>query len=165
MSDESTVYRGNPSLLINVGAVVLSLILLIGMAIGLAWGWNRVNDPKVRYIFIGLMIIPLIILFFKWLQVKFRFYELTTQRIKITRGILSKRTDELELYRVNDVTLIEPFFLRMFGVGNIQITTADASTPQLTLEGIKDARSLREELRKYIEECRSRKGTRVTEME
>ena len=96
---------------------------------------------------------------------KARVYEVTTERIKVTDGIFSKKTDELELYRVKDTTLVEPFLLRMFSVGNILITTADASTPSLELEGLKGARELREQLRTNIEACRDRKRTRVTELE
>jgi hypothetical protein len=83
----------------------------------------------------------------------------------LIRGIVSKRTDELELYRVKDTSLIEPFIYRMFSVGNISVVTNDASTPTLELRAIKNAKEIREELRASIEECRARKRTGLVELE
>jgi uncharacterized membrane protein YdbT with pleckstrin-like domain len=92
-------------------------------------------------------------------------YEVTSQRIRLQRGIFTKRTDELELYRVKDTTLVEPLFLRLAGKGNIEVATFDPSTPNLTLHAVSNPRNLRENLRKYTEECRERKGVRLTEFD
>ncbi|MGI8965645.1 MAG: PH domain-containing protein, partial [Limisphaerales bacterium] len=113
----------------------------------------------------ALLILPLLFALIKWWLIKSRIYEITTERIKITNGIFSKKTDEMELYRVKDATLVEPFLLRLFSVGDIQVTSADASTPALQLEGIAGASGVREELRKNVEACRDRKRTRITELE
>jgi uncharacterized membrane protein YdbT with pleckstrin-like domain len=99
------------------------------------------------------------------LLIRFRQYEVTTERIRMTTGILTRRTDELELYRVKDVTLVEPLAMRLFGCGNIVVTTNDASTPTLELFCLKGARELREQMRQSIEICRDRKRVRVAELE
>jgi uncharacterized membrane protein YdbT with pleckstrin-like domain len=111
------------------------------------------------------LIVPIVYAIVKWIQLRCRVYELTTQRIRIRQGVFSKRTDELELYRVKDSTMLEPFWQRLFGVGNIVITTNDATTPTLTLEALPHARDIREKLRTAIEECRDRKRVRVAELE
>jgi len=111
------------------------------------------------------LVVPIFYALAKWIQLRCRVYELTTQRIRIRQGVFSKRTDELELYRVTDSTVFEPFWQRMFGVGNIVITTSDATTPTLTLEALPDVTSIRERLRAAIEECRDRKRVRVAELE
>ena len=51
----------------------------------------------------------LIFIAIQWLLIRCRVYEVTTERIRVTTGILTKRTEELELYRVKDITLIETF--------------------------------------------------------
>jgi uncharacterized membrane protein YdbT with pleckstrin-like domain len=103
--------------------------------------------------------------FWQWLRLRCRVYELTSQRLRTSTGVLTRRTDELELYRVNDITFVEPFLLRMFGLGNIMLTTNDVSSPTIVLPAIRGARKLREDLRQNVEACRARKGVRVTEME
>lgn len=111
------------------------------------------------------LIIPIFYALAKWIQLRARFYEITTQRVRIRQGVFSKRTDELELYRVKDSTVLEPFWQRLFGLGNIVITTHDATTPVLTLEALPDATKTREKLRTAIEQCRDRKRVRIAELE
>ena len=111
------------------------------------------------------LVIPIFYAIVKWIQLRCRVYELTTQRVRIRQGVFSKRTDELELYRAKDSIVLEPFWQRLFGVGNIVITTNDASTPSLTLEALPHAADTREKLRAAIEECRDRKRVRVAELE
>lgn len=111
------------------------------------------------------LVIPIFYALVKWIELRSRRYELTTQRIRIRQGVFSKRTDELELYRVKDATLLEPFWQRMFGVGNIVITTNDESTPSIVLEALPDSAATREKLRTAIEACRERKRVRIAELE
>jgi uncharacterized membrane protein YdbT with pleckstrin-like domain len=111
------------------------------------------------------LIVPIFYGIWKWIQLRSTHYELTTQRVKLRQGIFSKRTDELELYRVKDSTVLEPFWQRLFGLGNILITTNDTTTPSLTLEALPQAKEIREKLRGAIEECRDRKRVRIAELE
>ena len=91
--------------------------------------------------------------------------EITTQRLRVTRGVLSKRTDELELYRVRDITFLQPFILRLFNKGTLLLTTGDSTSPELRLEGIPADTALRDRFRDAVEECRDRKRARVAEIE
>src|SRR5205085_8013373 len=93
------------------------------------------------------LIVPIFYALVKWIQLRSRQYEITTQRVRLRQGVFSKRTDELELYRVKDSTVLEPFWQRLFGLGNIVITTNDTTTPTLTLEALPDAKDIREKLR------------------
>jgi uncharacterized membrane protein YdbT with pleckstrin-like domain len=111
------------------------------------------------------LVVPIFYGIWKWIQIRSRHYELTTQRVRLRQGIFSKRTDELELYRVKDSTVFEPFWQRLFGLGNIVITTNDTTSPSLTLEALPHAKDTREKLRAAIEECRDRKRVRIAELE
>ncbi len=42
--------------------------------------------------------------------------------------------NELELYRVKDIVLNEPFLLRLVGLSNIVLVTSDRSTPVFVVE-------------------------------
>jgi uncharacterized membrane protein YdbT with pleckstrin-like domain len=111
------------------------------------------------------LIIPIFYALVKWIQLRSRYYEITTQRVRIRQGVFSKRTDELELYRVKDSTVLEPFWQRLFGLGNIVITTNDTTSPTLTLEALPEAAQTREQLRAAVEQCRDRKRVRIAELE
>jgi uncharacterized membrane protein YdbT with pleckstrin-like domain len=114
---------------------------------------------------LALAVLALAYVAFRYLLVKVRIYEVTTERIRVTDGLLTRRTDEVELYRVKDSILIQPLVLRMFSLGNIEVITHDASTPVVSLRAIHRARALREEMRKSIEICRDRKRVRLAELE
>src|SRR5262245_37499072 len=74
------------------------------------------------YVLCGLtfwLIVPIFIALWKWLEMRCFVYELTTERLKHTSGVFSKRLDELELYRVKDIAIEQPFALRLFSLANI----------------------------------------------
>ncbi len=109
--------------------------------------------------------IPAVIFLWKWLQTRSQVYELTSQRLKTSTGVFTRRTDELELYRVKDITMIQPFWMRLMGLGRVVLTTHDDSSPEIVIEGIPDAEVFREHLRNSVEVCREQKRVRLTELE
>lgn len=165
MTDERIIFKGNPSSVAILGTLVLCVILFLAGSVALVVFWNRLPTGAVRQVIFWLPVIPALFALGKWIALKFHSYEITTQRVKMIKGILSKRTDELELYRVQDTSLIEPFIFRMFSVGNISLVTGDESTPTLELKAIKNAKDVREQLRVSIEECRTRKRAGIVELE
>jgi uncharacterized membrane protein YdbT with pleckstrin-like domain len=161
MSEETIIFRGSPSILTRFGALFLSFLVLAGALAGVAF----VPDSTWKYVLGGLAALALLNMLIVIILVKATQYEVTSERIRVRKGILTKRTDELELYRVNDTSLIEPFTMRVFGLGTVEIRTMDTTNPRLYIEAVHGARNLREELRRCVEQCRDRKGVRVTEFD
>ena len=157
------IFRGSPSVLTKFGALFLAFLLFAG---GLT-GYFLVPETNktVKYLLGGLAAVALVHMIIVIVLVKATQYEITSERIRVRRGILTKRTDELELYRANDTSLIEPITMRVFGLGTIEIRTMDTTNPTLYIEAVHGARRVRESLRKHIEACRDRKGVRVTEFD
>jgi len=96
----------------------------------------------------------------KWLVIKNTKYELTNERLITRYGVLNKTMDELELYRVKDYKLDRPFFLRMFSLGNIILSTSDKSHPVVIIRAIPNAEELREKIRLCVEDRRDKKHVR-----
>jgi len=103
--------------------------------------------------------------FWKWLKVRAREFRLTTERLLVTDGIFSKTTDTLELYRVKDLRMTQPFLSRFFGLENIELLTSDKSTPDLVIDFIPQTVQLGDKCRNQVEGCRAAKGTREIEVE
>lgn len=156
MSEEQTLFKGSSSLVIKLGTFVLCAIVFAA---------SVVFAFLISLWLLILAGVALVFLAIQWFLIRCRVYEVTTERIRVTTGILTRRTDELELYRVKDITLIETLTERLLRVGSIRVTTTDVSTPSLEIEAIRGARDLREEMRKSVEACRERKGVRVAELE
>ncbi len=107
-----------------------------------------------------LLLLPIPFAIARWLQVRCRVYTLTTERLRITAGVLSKRTDDLELYRVKDHALEQPLLLRMLGLGNIQLMTSDVSNPQVVLPAIRNPSAVRDLIRQHVESRRTARHVR-----
>jgi len=63
-------------------------------------------------------------------------YELTSQRFIHKTGILTRRSDRIEVIDIDDVSYQQGPIQRIFGVGKIHITSSDRSDPELHLIGI-----------------------------
>ena len=111
-----------------------------------------------------LLLIPIPFALWRWLETRCFQYRITTERILVKQGVFSKRTDELELYRVKDTALVEPFWLRLVGLGHIDLSTSDRMTPTMRIAAIPQASQLREELRRHVERMRALRGVRETDL-
>src|SRR5215204_1645093 len=109
MADERILFKGNPSIVSILGSLILCIAVFAALCVGLVVFWNELPKGIGRQIIFWVPVIPMLFLLGKYVALKFVEYEITSERIKTIRGILSKRTDELELYRVKDTSLIEPF--------------------------------------------------------
>jgi uncharacterized membrane protein YdbT with pleckstrin-like domain len=106
------------------------------------------------------LIVPLAMMLWRYLTTRSERYEVTSERIRVTTGVLSKTMSELELYRVKDAGIVQPLFLRIFKLSNLVLKTSDVSSPLLVIPAIPDAQVLRENLRGCIEKARDRKRVR-----
>jgi membrane protein YdbS with pleckstrin-like domain len=86
-------------------------------------------------------------------------YSLTPQRIEIEMGILGKRYESVELWRVRDVVLDQTALERLRGVGRITLYSNDQVEPQLKVGPVADAKALFEKLRDAV--AAARKDARV----
>jgi uncharacterized membrane protein YdbT with pleckstrin-like domain len=112
-----------------------------------------------------LLVIPLPWAIYRWLVVKTTTYTLTTERLLTSRGIFSKVTDSLELYRVHDFEVAQPFFQRILGLKTIALVTGDTTTPRILIDYIPAALNLQDKVRQQVEECRMRKRVRTVDVE
>lgn len=148
--EESVLWRGCPSQWLNLVSFLFCLAALVGIAIGglffpLAW---------------SAMVLPTGWAFWKYLCIKSQGYELTTERLKVFRGVINQTVDEIELYRIKDSVLIRSWWMRIAGLASISLETSDRTMPNLEMPAIPDGGDVREMLRKQVEAQRDRKRVR-----
>ena len=137
---EETVWRGTSSQLKNLG-----IFILCGL---FCW-----------------LIVPIFIALARYLQTKNKIYELTTERLKTTEGVFSKATETLELYRVKDIEVRQPFIYRMCGLENIHVQTSDLSSPSILIDAIPVVLTLGDKMRNQVEAVRQLKRVREIDIE
>jgi hypothetical protein len=75
-------------------------------------------------------------------------YIITSERIKISTGLLGKDFENYELIRIKDMDVSQNLTERMIKIGDIHITGADVSHPEIVLRNIPDPNAVYEILRK-----------------
>lgn len=91
-------------------------------------------------------------------------YRITDARIEIERGLLSRKIDNLELFRVKDLRFRQGLLQRMMGLGSIELDSSDVSDSGTeTLEGLPGARGLFDQLRDAVDAARRARGVQAIE--
>jgi len=111
------------------------------------------------FIFIGflMMVIPgLLMIGYYFLSAVTTKYKFTNTRLLIESGILSKKINALELWRINDIQFKQGMIQRLFGEGQLLLITQDKTNPIIQIEGIPmhDIRSLFEKLQPAINQSK-----------
>ncbi len=88
---------------------------------------------------------------------------LTTERLRIVRGILSRSTDEVELTRVRDVAYEQSLAQRALGIGTVTVVGTDATTPEVVLHDVEDPEQVKELIREAVRDQRRRNRVRQVE--
>jgi uncharacterized membrane protein YdbT with pleckstrin-like domain len=130
--EEQIIWEGHPSHIKDLGFHLLCLLL-------------------------APLVIPLGLSVRRCLDTHFRRYGITSERLQVTTGILSKHMHELELYRVQETSIHQPFFLRLFRLANLEVTLGEPDKPPIVIRAVPEARELRERLRACVETMRDRK--------
>ena len=84
-------------------------------------------------------------------------YILTQEKLTVDTGFISRKEDEIRLYRVLDITLDRPLGQRIWGLGTIRLNTADKSAPEVSIKRIKRAKEVKEMLSDMVEKERDEK--------
>lgn len=157
---ETTLWSGHTSQWVHFWYYFLCVLLAAGIAVG-----ATVLSLPTGALSYAALIIPVLMWLVRWWVTKCTTYELTTQRLRIRAGILSRKVDELELFRVRDYSIEQPFLLRLVGLGNLTMVTSDATTPTVAMRAIPAVESVREKLRTAVQNERDRKRVRQLDVD
>lgn len=150
MSDESRLWKSTSSQWLN------------------AWHFLWVGVGVVGLLFAAFWFIPLYALapiplawaVWRYLVVRTRIYELTSERLRITSGVFNQTVDEVELYRVKDTLMLRPWWMRLIGLSTVVLETSDRSLPNVEIPALPKGSEFREILRKQVELQRDKKRVR-----
>ena len=157
LPEEAPVWSGSPSQWLNVGTFILCGLTAAGFIAGAGiWGQPLIAVAAA---------VPVFVAFWSWLTVRSTRVDVTTQRITTQVGIFTRRRWDMELYRVKDTTLFEPFLLRLVSLANIEVVSSDKSTPSMVIPAVKDAENLRQKIRVNVEQMRILRRVRELDFE
>ena len=97
------------------------------------------------------------------LPISFTKYAVSDDRIFLETGLLNIKYEEINLYRVRDLTLSISFWQRLFGVGSVIVHSADETNAHLEIKNIKNPKQVKELIYHSIEKAKADKGVRIGE--
>lgn len=150
---EKEIFSGRPAVIYSVGQVVPFLVIL---AVAIAAAVFTEENAIKAYEIAGALVLCGVV----WLSYYFKslatHYIITTQRIKIERGAVSKVQESLELFRIDHFELRKPIGSRLLGYASLHLFSSDAELGSFMLYGMHGLDVLADKLR----ECQLRERSR-----
>jgi len=165
---ETVLWEGSPSLklllvqilrtLIVATAAIVAAILVHPLAVsffedlssGKGGRGPRDGSPATLILMVivgSYLVIRVIVLSTSVMRLRTTKYRLTSQRLVVEQGILSRTLDEVDLRTVDDSGFSQSPLERLQKIGTVWVLASDRSTPRVALRGIPDPRALREKIR------------------
>jgi uncharacterized membrane protein YdbT with pleckstrin-like domain len=154
-----TLYEGSPSWKAYLGyylAAVIATVVLIALLNALS-GTGAGLSTKFFNVIIPLAVAT-VFLFGVGLYRRSMKFRVTNTVIEYERGLLSKRIDVLQLWRVRDVVYRQNLVDRILGIAHIEVVAQDVKNPDFEIVGLPASRQLFEQLRDAIEIQRQAKN-------
>lgn len=80
-----------------------------------------------------------------------RTYTVTTKRVIMEAGFLSKNSDEVRIKDVRSINLRRSGFLGLLGIGDLEFSSAAADQAEITFHAVPGVERVRELVRKHQE--------------
>jgi len=153
---EKDLFNGNPAVIYSVGQFVP---FLVAAGAAVAAGYFREDlGIGIGYVILGFLVVCGVICFRFYGKSRSTHFEITTQRIKLERGLLSKVQESLELFRIDHFELRKPLGMRLLGQASLHLFSSDAELENFCIYGVPHLESMADTLRNCQLRERTRRG-------
>jgi uncharacterized membrane protein YdbT with pleckstrin-like domain len=155
---ETVIFDGSAAKVGRFGAFVATFIiaaLLIVIPIGLKV-WTTV--AVAWWVTAGSLILAIILVMGQFAYHNTIRYRITNYRVDYERGILTRRIDSLELWRVDDLQFRQTLMERIMGVGTIEVFCRERQAMQDMPISIPNARKVFESIKSSILIAKRQRG-------
>ena len=152
-------------------AASASMIGEVDSAGSLESGWRvDLSDRQRRALGAGriaagwtLLAVGVLVAAWRSLALKMTRYEITSDRIEHSRGVLDRKVDNLDMFRVIDLKLRRTLLDCAVGIGRVELTTTDKSDPHFRFKKLRDSRRLYDTIKRLS--LKADKDNRVMHLE
>lgn len=154
---ETVIFEGSPSQWGNLASYIsLGIFGLIGVVVMLVG--VGVEDVTTGWVGTGMLLLSVICAVNAYINLRYIQYHVTTERIELERGWLSRRVDNLDLFRLKDVRVSQGIFDRIVGIGTVTVISRDSTDPIIQLTGVFRPRELYDRLKQEAVRADRRRG-------
>ncbi len=97
---------------------------------------------------LALMAVVVLVFLYKIIKLKNTHYRVTTDRIEWSRGILERRIDNIDMFRIVDLRLYRSFSDCLVGIGTVVLITTDKTDPEFKFEKVCRPKQLYDTIKK-----------------
>lgn len=165
---DTILWLESPSQLLNIHKYIFTTIItiiiiyLLNNNINIIYDINLINNAIslvefneiVVNITFAIIIVSLSYMTYIFLDLLLTTYTLTNERLIIRKGILIRKRDYTDLYRIIDYGDKANFMEQIFKLDTIIIYTTDKKKPTLIMKGMKNASNKISSIRNNVEKLR-----------
>ena len=156
--DDGVLFACRPSLWGMLGEGIKALILLVLAGLLIKYPLENLINPwlgadfsagQIAYIgrcrfLLGLGVTAVVLLVFMIMAVNLKliYYEVTAARIEWNRGLLDRKVDNLDVFRIIDLKLRRTTLDCLLGIGTVVLITTDKTDPEFVFKKIRNSRTL-----------------------
>jgi len=157
--ERKTLYQGSPSWKAYLGYYVVALFVAVMVMMILRWkdGAGAPVGTKLLDVVIPFAAAA-VFMFGVHVYRKSIKFRVSSTVIEFERGVLSKRIDVVQLWRIRDVVYKQTLVDRILGIAHIEVVAQDVKNPDMEIVGLPASRQLFEQLRDSIEIQRQAKN-------
>ncbi len=166
LNNSVSLWAASPSQFINAGYFG-AMAIATGLAIAAAVLINQAIPPRSilgAALPFGFALVPIIMALWRYANIRAIRYTLVDQRIFVATGVLNRVTQQIELFRVRDFVLEEPLTLRLLGLSNVMVLSADIETPFTRFHAVRNGAAVVAMLRTEVMNMRQTYGVREVEV-
>lgn len=119
--DESVLLREHPHWIVLTVPVSLFVVVCAGVVAGVVT-ISKIPLP-IMVLFLAALFLAALNLAWRYLQRRFTSLMLTNMRLKWSKGVIIRRSQEFQLMRLNDTTCEQGILGRILGFGTVIIET------------------------------------------
>jgi uncharacterized membrane protein YdbT with pleckstrin-like domain len=146
---ESVIFEGHPSWRSTLGFYIKGVVLVLIAAVitgGITQAAN--DDVNAGLVVLVALVLLAIVLIVGWLRRLATMYAITTQRLVIRRGIVSRAEQHSRVDRIQNVTTNQSVLQRLLRIGTVEFDTAAGEDDELKFAGVASPHDVVEAVRK-----------------
>ncbi|MCH8192605.1 MAG: PH domain-containing protein [Planctomycetes bacterium] len=156
--DDECLFSGHPSIFALLGSMMATaaLVVLLGFVrlnpvahfvnripqVDLAASELAMVDLYADRIALGLAALALLVLAARVAALKRTTYEVTADRVEWSRGLFSREVDNIDMFRIVDISLHRSVLDCILGIGTVVLSTKDDSEPYFEFVKVRGCRDL-----------------------
>ncbi|MDR1887044.1 MAG: PH domain-containing protein [Prevotellaceae bacterium] len=157
-TEEQAIWTGSPSQWLNFMTYAYCIVITTLIVIVLIYIQPTV-PTVLRWLFFIFLLYPVGRALFAWYEVRSIRYKITGLRFLHREGIFNRVTTETKLSEIREVLLIEPWYKRIVGLGDIRLNLKGFSESYVVISGIRRADEIKELINNAVKQHQTEKTT------